>query len=1200
MISPNRATTLQRAAGVCLAMVTLAGVVLTAAPANADALLAPTSAHAPASAAMTLPERLRTPDGQWAVFVQTTGKSILDVKRQARTHAKSLMDTRLDQIGDSADSVTATAERADDNTDVLYESAYTVPGVALMANKDALAAIAKRSDVVSIRAIVPKSITNPKTQPANTNSDVLTRSVDAWQQTGHTGKNVNIAVIDTGLDYTHTDFGGPGTDAAHKAALASTKAPDASWYDANKYLGGHDFAGPTYNADTSFPTKWDPLPAPDDNPIDGPGGGHGTHVAGTAAGLGTTPDGSTYRGDYTKLTAETARSAFDIGPGAAPDAGLYSLKIFGDGGGSTDLTGAAFEWVGKALAEGKKIDVINLSVGSDYGVADDPENAQLAALMDQGVLPVVAAGNAGDITDVGGSPGNAERVLTVAASSSGRGKIDQIRAYIGDPATTPPTMLGAQFSQDYTSAFDVTANVVQLSATNRDGCATYSGADGAKAAGKIVWVAWNDADPACGSATRFNNAAAAGAVAVVFSSAQDSFENGIAGNASIPGAQLTASAAASVQAALDAGSLVLELNSADRQSLPFENPAATDTLASFSSRGLHGSIGDVVKPDVAAPGVNVISALSGSGSHAVSESGTSMATPHVAGIAALVVEAHPDLGPDDIKRLVMNSAVRDVTDAVSGVGYSVIRAGTGRVDALAAVTAPVTVRSKENGNLVTASFGVVNVADRGVRQTRTLELSNISAIARTYTITYKPRTETPGVTYTLSATRVAVPAHGRASVTLTLSAPNSTTLRRTLDPTSVTTQSGFAREYLAEAAGVVDFVPVAGGVPSARVAVYAAPRPVSAVTAVKAGMKASSSTAGTLILTGRGVRQGVGTTAYESRMIPLVLGGTDPKESVPAGYAATSLRSVDIRAFGASSTAPQLRDPSKGIFTVGLVMDGPWARMNPTTLPVVSLDLNADKVVDFLMVLRPAGDGVDAMVAQTVDAATGVTVDSQPVNVLSQTQSTNVFDTNVMALPVTLSKLGFTKTTKQTTIAYSIQTQTSLNPRYAENLDSVFDETSTARINVYRPSIWFGAASTGAGTAIFADQPGAMPFHAATTKEKLLLLHLQNAGSATAQTISITRPAATGRATTHPASGTSGPRTARPASQTSHEAATAPTGGDLTSVPDRAKSFAGDGERLAFTGANGLGGVLGIALIVLASGVGLQSWIRRRRRIHRG
>ena len=54
------------------------------------------------------------------------------------------------------------------------------------------------------------------------------------------------------------------------------------------------------------------------------------------------------------------------------------------------------------------LDIVNLSLGSDYSAEDDPENTMIDKLASYGVLSVVAAGNAGDITLVGGSPGNAD------------------------------------------------------------------------------------------------------------------------------------------------------------------------------------------------------------------------------------------------------------------------------------------------------------------------------------------------------------------------------------------------------------------------------------------------------------------------------------------------------------------------------------------------------------------------------------------------------------------------------------------------------------------------------------------------------------------------------------------------------------------------------------------------------------------------
>ncbi len=108
---------------------------------------------------------------------------------------------------------------------------------------------------------------------------------------------MRIGVIDTGLDYTHADFGGPGTPEAYAQAYGTdgTVAPAAGLFDPAKYLGGWDFAGPTYNADSNDPAAF--IAQPDPNPIDGVDGvsGHGSHVAGTAAGYGVQADGTRSR-----------------------------------------------------------------------------------------------------------------------------------------------------------------------------------------------------------------------------------------------------------------------------------------------------------------------------------------------------------------------------------------------------------------------------------------------------------------------------------------------------------------------------------------------------------------------------------------------------------------------------------------------------------------------------------------------------------------------------------------------------------------------------------------------------------------------------------------------------------------------------------------------------------------------------------------
>src|SRR5438046_7606858 len=97
------------------------------------------------------------------------------------------------------------------------------------------------------------------------------------------GEHVRIAVIDTGVDYTHANFGGPGTVAAWNAAFANSTLPaDPTLFgpDAPKVKGGTDLVGDAYDA--SDPNHNTPMPDP--NPLDC--NGHGSHTSGTATGLG--------------------------------------------------------------------------------------------------------------------------------------------------------------------------------------------------------------------------------------------------------------------------------------------------------------------------------------------------------------------------------------------------------------------------------------------------------------------------------------------------------------------------------------------------------------------------------------------------------------------------------------------------------------------------------------------------------------------------------------------------------------------------------------------------------------------------------------------------------------------------------------------------------------------------------------------------
>ena len=145
-------------------------------------------------------------------------------------------------------------------------------------------------------------------RPDNTAAAQFVNAPQVWDgAAGFTGEGVTIAVIDTGIDYTHAMFGGPGTEAAYDDADERDTTLEGDEFN-EKVVGGYDLVGDDYNADSDDPA--DQVPHPDPDPLDCDGR---PHVAGTAAGYGVLPSGATYGGPYTETTHAT--TSFLIGPG---------------------------------------------------------------------------------------------------------------------------------------------------------------------------------------------------------------------------------------------------------------------------------------------------------------------------------------------------------------------------------------------------------------------------------------------------------------------------------------------------------------------------------------------------------------------------------------------------------------------------------------------------------------------------------------------------------------------------------------------------------------------------------------------------------------------------------------------------------------------------------------------------------------------
>ena len=275
------------------------------------------------------------------------------------------------------------------------QSAYN--GMRVQIARADAASLASLPNVVAVRALQVQTIENAVAVPYIGGPQV-------WENLGFHGEGIKVAVIDTGIDYTHANFGGAGTvKAFQQADRGDTRADRSGFFGPNapKVKGGFDFVGDAYDASSDDPKLT--VPHPDPNPLDC--NGHGSHVAGSAAGFGVNANGTTYTGSYDETTHN---NAFRIGPGVAPKAELYALRVFGCEG-STDVTVEAIDW-----AVDHDMDVINMSLGSPFGRSDDPSAEASTNAAGAGVIVVASAGNEGEAGM--GFPGAYAPVISVAAS----------------------------------------------------------------------------------------------------------------------------------------------------------------------------------------------------------------------------------------------------------------------------------------------------------------------------------------------------------------------------------------------------------------------------------------------------------------------------------------------------------------------------------------------------------------------------------------------------------------------------------------------------------------------------------------------------------------------------------------------------------------------------------------------------------------
>jgi subtilisin family serine protease len=402
------------------------------------------------------------------------------------------------------------------------------------------------------------------------------------------------------------------------------------------------------------------------------------------------------------------------------------------------------------------MDVLNLSLGGSASGKQDLLTTAIDNVDRAGVVVAVAAGNSGPGYGTVESPGSAERALTAGASSVGQ--------FVGVPVSSGGSEVAvAAIGEFPTPDEDLTAPLGVVGADGALGQACAALPAGSLD-GKIALVARGT----CSFGTKVSNAENAGAVATVVVNNIPGDPIAMATDPAFPStipAVMVGLADKDTMMSLDGDEVTLGADKA------YTATGNDNILADFSSQG-PTDVSFRVKPDVVAPGVNVLSSVPASecadpgttGCWAFYQ-GTSMATPHLAGMAAVVRQAHPTWDAWQVRSAIVNTAQPDAvmqTGTIDTPETDVLKVGSGLANLESAVGATVAFSSPS------VSFGAVpNGA--GATLKKAVTVTNLSDGALDLPV--KVDDVTGGGDLTASADHVSLSAGGSATITVTFTSP---------------------------------------------------------------------------------------------------------------------------------------------------------------------------------------------------------------------------------------------------------------------------------------------------------------------------------------------------------------------------------------------------------------------------------------------
>ena len=512
----------------------------------------------------------------------------------------------------------------------VYSYYYSFNGFAAQLTPAEVAGLKNRPDILQVWA------DELRTMDTSTTPDFLGLTAEGglWKM-GVTGEDIIIGIVDSGIwpegmsfsDRTGTNPNGkdgklsyqqipgwhgkctPGEE--FNASMCNQKLIGAQYF--NSSYGGND------GIDADRPWEFN---SPRDY------NGHGTHTASTSGGNEGVP-------------AEADGIALGNISGMAPRARIAAYKALWsneDGSQASGFTVDLVAAIDQAVADG--VDVINYSVsGTRTNFLDAVEVAFLFAT-DAGIFVATSAGNEGP--DASTVAHNSPWLTTVAAGTHDRFYEGSVILGNSD------VYYGASIDPNGAGPADLVYSA-NVGLPGEDGTLCYPDTlDPALVTGKIVVCDRGTIDRVAKSLAVMM----ADGIGMVLANVVPSSIN--ADLHYVPTVHVDEVAGAAIRAYAQTAGATATLTKGELQE------AEAPEVAGFSSRGpaLAGA-GDVLKPDIMAPGVDVLAAVAPPGNNGRNfdfYSGTSMSSPHIAGIAALIMSAHPDWSPMMIKSALMTAA----------------------------------------------------------------------------------------------------------------------------------------------------------------------------------------------------------------------------------------------------------------------------------------------------------------------------------------------------------------------------------------------------------------------------------------------------------------------------------------------------------------------------------------------------------------